>query len=130
MKKEKTNLFLFLDDRKKLLLKSTPSNYDVIELTYKNGKNKIFLGTFNSGEKGPVEWMDYNSDYVVIMHAVFGYKTNPYKYEEPEYDLIGEEVKTLFSVKEERIITGTKEELYTMYEEIFKGIKRKKSLNN
>ena len=129
MKNKKTDLVLLLDGRKKILLKSTPNDYDVIELTYKNGKNKISLGTYNNDEKGPVEWMDYNSDYVVIMRAVFGYKSNPYKYEEPKFELIGEEVKVLFSIKEERIITGTKEELYTMYEEIFRGIQRKKSLN-
>ena len=127
--KEFKTMHLELDNNAKIVLKEKDKGSKKLNVIYKNGAKKELIGTYNYGDKGPVEWMDYNNDYIVILCEEFGYRTNPYKYEEPEFTIIGTEVKALFSIKEESLITGTKEELYNMYEEIFIGHTRKKSLD-
>ena len=127
--KEFKTLHLLLDNNAKILIKEKEKGSNKLNVFYKKGLKNILIGNYNYGDKGKVEWMDYNNDYIVILREIFGYKTNPYKYDEPEFTIIGTEIKALFSIKEEALITGEKEELYNMYEEIFIGHSRKKSLD-
>ncbi len=118
-----------LTDKAVMILEKKSDDYEWVEVTYKTAEKEIFVGSYFTFNYTENEWLEYSSDYIIIMKDLYGYYDDSKDYDDDNFGYLGPAVKVLFSVNEEIFIDGTaKEKLAIAQAELLKEQKPSKVL--
>lgn len=98
---------IFFNGNKSVILEEKSDDYQYVEVTFNNGKEKVYIGSYFTAYSIDKEWVEFNSEYIAIMKFVYG----------DEY--VGPQVVKMFNIKSEQFIDGSVEELLELYAHSF-----------
>lgn len=114
-----------LNDKAVMILEKKADDYEWVEVTYKTDEKEVFIGSYFTFNYTEHEWLEYSSDYIIIMKDQYGY----YDDDDDNFGYLGPAVKVMFSVAEERFVEGTAEEkLAIANEQIIKKYDQKQKI--
>lgn len=100
-----------LNDNAVMILEKKADDYEWVEVTYRTDEKEIYIGSYFTFNYTEHEWLEYSSDYIIIMKDEYGYidESLPY-YDDDNYGYLGQSVKVIFSITEEKFVEGSPEE--------------------
>lgn len=98
---------IHFNDNKTIILEEKSDDYQYAEVTYSNGKEKVYIGSYFTDYSINKEWIEFNEEYVVLMEFIYS----------DEY--IGPRVMKMFDMKNEQFVDGNIDELLEIYAQSF-----------
>ena len=98
---------IHFNDNKTIILEEKSDDYQYAEVTYSNGKEKVYIGSYFTDYSINKEWIEFNEEYVVLMEYIYS----------DEY--IGPRVMKMFDMKNEQFVDGNIDELLEIYAQSF-----------
>ena len=98
---------IHFNDNKTIILEEKSDDYQYAEVTYSNGKEKVYIGSYFTDYSINKEWIEFNEEYVVLMEYIYS----------DEYT--GPRVMKMFDMKNEQFVDGNIDELLEIYAQSF-----------
>ena len=98
---------ILFNDNKRIIIEEKSDDYQYAEVTYSNGKDTIYIGSYFTAYSIDKEWIEFNGEYVVIMEYIRGDR------------YVGPRVVRMFDMKNEQFVEGNVDELLEIYAQSF-----------